>query len=75
MVDLGFYQTQQLTETIARELYLMQGYHYKSNNSMADSPHPTERLMYEMGEKAIEMVLEAIQRAEQAEMEDEEESY
>jgi len=58
-IDIGLCGKIHLTEEIARELYRMQSYNYRSSTSMAESPHPTERLMYAMAEKAIEMTLVA----------------
>ncbi|MBV8885563.1 MAG: hypothetical protein JO235_16425 [Chroococcidiopsidaceae cyanobacterium CP_BM_RX_35] len=63
-MDLGYFATQSLIEEIARELYRMQGYNYNSDVSMADSPHPTERLMHAMAKKAVEMTLAVVKELE-----------
>jgi hypothetical protein len=77
-IDIGYFQKADLIEELARKFYSMQGYEYTSEQSMSESPHPTEVLMYEMAYAAVEKVLsvceESITDEDEEEYEDEEKS-
>jgi len=56
---LGFFPKHQLANKIAIKMYASQGYAWSdSSKFMCDSPHPTERLMYEMAMESIDTIID-----------------